>query len=225
MYPIPNDVELRVLVTPTDELMDLPFIQETAMQRSGVAYMIAKRVGASDEIAGAGAFLLGEHTGFITGADLLIDGGTIAGLLHRRHQRRGLARGLQGARLLAFGQGGREAAHGRGGKRELSRPGAPAPAGGVETGGAFVGTTVLYGKRSTVAGYYEVAADHGFTYAPVDILDETGGMTLPVAGGTRLNEVELGAMIFRTESHDGVHLLGYAESLGLGSQAYELIPA
>ena len=33
------------------------------------------------------------------------------------------------------------------------------------------------------------------------------------------------AMIFRIESHDGAHLLDYAESLGLGSQAYELIPA
>ena len=62
-----------------------------------------------------------------------------------------------------------------------------------EVGGTFVDTTVLYGKRSTVAGYYEVAADHGFTYAPVDILDEMGGMTLKVAGGARLDEVELGA--------------------------------
>lgn len=62
-----------------------------------------------------------------------------------------------------------------------------------EVGGTFVDTTVLYGKRSTVAGYYEVAADHGFTYAPVAILDEGGAVTLPVAGGTRLSEVELGA--------------------------------
>lgn len=32
------------------------------------------------------------------------------------------------------------------------------------------------------------------------------------------------AMIARIESHDGAHLLDYAESLGLGQQAYELIP-
>ena len=77
------------------------------MQRSGLAYMIAKRVnhlqaqkaaasgagyqnmidtsaaertGTSDEIAEAGAFLLGEHAGFITGTDLLIDGGVIASI-------------------------------------------------------------------------------------------------------------------------------------------------
>lgn len=39
-----------------------------------------KRAGTSDEIAAAGAFLLGPDAGFITGTDLLIDGGTIAAL-------------------------------------------------------------------------------------------------------------------------------------------------
>lgn len=62
-----------------------------------------------------------------------------------------------------------------------------------EVGGSFVDTTVLYGKRSTVAGYYEVAADHGFAYAPVAILDEGGTITLPVTGGSQLAEAELGA--------------------------------
>ena len=135
MYPIPNDVELRLLQTPTEKLMDDPFIRETATN-SGFAYMIAKRVnqlqaqraaattwkerrarintispgvivtplaydeftaagdnyqqmidasaamrtGTSDEIAEAGAFLLGEHAKFITGTDLLIDGGVIAAI-------------------------------------------------------------------------------------------------------------------------------------------------
>lgn len=40
----------------------------------------AMRTGSSDEIAEAGAFLLGEHAGFINGTDLLIDGGTIAAI-------------------------------------------------------------------------------------------------------------------------------------------------
>ena len=40
----------------------------------------AERCGTSDEIADAGAFLLGEHAGFITGTDLLIDGGVIAAI-------------------------------------------------------------------------------------------------------------------------------------------------
>ena len=144
MYPIPNDIELQILQTPTEELMDISFIRETAMQRSGIAYMIAKRVnqlqaqkaaaitwrerrarintlspgvivtplaydefaaagegyqqmidasaamrtGTADEIAEAGAFLLSEHAGFITGTDLLIDGGVIAAIrtgMHKLH--------------------------------------------------------------------------------------------------------------------------------------------
>ena len=136
MYPIPNEIELQILQTPTEELMEIPFIREIAAQRSGIAYMIAKRVnhlqaqkaaattwkerrarintispsvivtplaydefsaagegyqkmidassaertGTSDEIAEAGAFLLGERAGFITGTDLLIDGGVIASI-------------------------------------------------------------------------------------------------------------------------------------------------
>ena len=135
MLPIPNDVELEILRTPTEKLMEVPFIVEHAT-RSGTAYMIAKRVNhlqaqkaaattwkarrarintvspgiivtplaydefkaagdnyqkmidasaamrtaSSDEIAEAGAFLLGEHAAFITGTDLLIDGGVIASI-------------------------------------------------------------------------------------------------------------------------------------------------
>lgn len=136
MYPIPNEIELEILRTPTEKLMEVPFIKETAMKNSGLAYMIAKRVnhlqamraaattwkqrrarintispgvivtplaydefsamgegyqemidssaaertGTSDEIAEASAFLLSEHANFITGTDLLIDGGVIAAI-------------------------------------------------------------------------------------------------------------------------------------------------
>ncbi len=136
MYPIPYENEMEIINTPTEKLMDLKFIKEVAMQNSGLAYMIAKRInhlqaqraaattwkerrarintispgvivtplaydefaaagegyqqmidasaaertGTSDEIAEAAAFLLGEHAGFITGTDLLIDGGTIAAI-------------------------------------------------------------------------------------------------------------------------------------------------
>lgn len=44
MYPIPYEEEQKILNTPTEELMELPFIKETAMQNSGLAYMIAKRI-------------------------------------------------------------------------------------------------------------------------------------------------------------------------------------
>ena len=136
MYPISNDIELQLVNTPTEELKNVKFIQEVAMQNSGFAYMIAKRMnhlqaqraaattwrkrrarinsispgvivtplaydefrasgegyqamidasaaqrtGTSDEVAEAAAFLLGEHANFITGTDLLIDGGVIASI-------------------------------------------------------------------------------------------------------------------------------------------------
>ena len=38
------------------------------------------RVGTPDEVAAAAAFLLGPEAGFITGSDLLMDGGAIAAL-------------------------------------------------------------------------------------------------------------------------------------------------
>lgn len=136
MYAIPNDIELQLVNTPTEELKNVKFIQEVAMKDSGLAYMIAKRMnhlqaqraaattwrkrrarinsispgvivtplaydefrasgegyqamidasaaqrtGTSDEVAEAAAFLLGEHAKFITGTDLLIDGGVIASI-------------------------------------------------------------------------------------------------------------------------------------------------
>lgn len=142
MYPIPNDVEVQLVRTPTDKLKNVPFINEVALQNSGFAYMIAKRlnhlqaqraaattwrkrgarintispgiivtplaydefkangdgyqrmidasaaqrVGTSDEIAEVAAFLLGEHAKFITGTDLLIDGGVIASIRAGEYQ-------------------------------------------------------------------------------------------------------------------------------------------
>ena len=136
MYPIPNDDELQIVNATTDQLAELPIVKNVAMQNSGFAYMIAKRVNhlqaqraaattwrerrarintispgiivtplaydefnangdgyqamidasaasrvaSSDEIADAAAFLLGEHATFITGTDLLIDGGVIASI-------------------------------------------------------------------------------------------------------------------------------------------------
>ena len=44
MYPIPYETEQEILNTPTEALMELPFIKDIALQNSGWAYMIAKRV-------------------------------------------------------------------------------------------------------------------------------------------------------------------------------------
>lgn len=45
----------------------------------------ARRVGTPDEVAAAGAFLLGDQAAFITGTDLLIDGGVIAAISAGRY--------------------------------------------------------------------------------------------------------------------------------------------
>ena len=44
MYPIPNKDELQIVNTATDNLAALPIVRDVAMQNSGLAYMIAKRV-------------------------------------------------------------------------------------------------------------------------------------------------------------------------------------
>ena len=44
MYPIPNEDELQIVNATTDELTELPIVKNVAMQNSGLAYMIAKRV-------------------------------------------------------------------------------------------------------------------------------------------------------------------------------------
>ena len=44
MMRLPDEVEQAILSTPTEELLDLPYIKEVAMQNSGTAYIVAKRI-------------------------------------------------------------------------------------------------------------------------------------------------------------------------------------
>lgn len=136
MMEFSEEVENQLATTPTAELKNLEFIQNKAMQNSGVAYITAKRanhlrvrnaaattwgnkkarintispgiivtplaydefnaagdsyqkmidsspvkrVGTSEEIARAAEFLLSDDASFITGIDLLIDGGVFASI-------------------------------------------------------------------------------------------------------------------------------------------------
>ncbi len=48
--------------------------------RAMIEASAARRVGTTDEVASAAAYLLGPEAGFITGSDLLIDGGVIAAM-------------------------------------------------------------------------------------------------------------------------------------------------
>ena len=72
-----NSISPGIIVTPLayDE-----FNAPGTTYQSMIDTCSVKRAGTSDEIAAAGAYLLGPDAGFVTGTDLLIDGGTIAAL-------------------------------------------------------------------------------------------------------------------------------------------------
>ncbi|MGI6216611.1 MAG: DUF362 domain-containing protein [Coriobacteriales bacterium] len=77
--------------------------------------------------------------------------------------------------------------------------------------GTFIDSTVLYGRRSTADGYASLAREHGFTYAPVDILDRDGGVALPIEGGSQLSEAEVGSHFANYDSIISIaHFKGHA---------------
>lgn len=62
----------------------------------------------------------------------------------------------------------------------------------------IVETNVLYGSpRQTTEGHRQTLKTNGWTFAPVDILDEDGDINWPIAGGKHLKEVAVGH-IWRT---------------------------
>jgi len=65
-----------------------------------------------------------------------------------------------------------------------------------EVKGSFVDSNTAYGgRRGSTAAHLQAAKDHGFTYAPVDILDADGQVKLPIRGGKHLTEAILGSHI------------------------------
>lgn len=100
-----------------------------------------------------------------------------------------------------------------------------------EVDGTIVECNTAYGgSRAQTAMHYQVAEDHGFTaIADVVILDENGSMSLPVNGGTQLEENLVGAHFGEYDSYlvlshfKGHAMAGYGGaikniSIGLGSQ-------
>ncbi|MEQ3170115.1 SDR family oxidoreductase [Dysosmobacter welbionis] len=77
-----NSISPGVIVTPLayDEFNAAGESYQKMIEASA-----ARRVGTSEEIAAAGAFLLSEEASFITGTDLLIDGGVIAAIESDRY--------------------------------------------------------------------------------------------------------------------------------------------
>lgn len=141
MMNLSPEVESELALTPSNDLKDLDFLKNDAIENSGIAYIVAKRtnhlrvrtaaatswgdkrarintispgiivtplaydefnaagdayqeminaspakrVGTSEEIARAAEFLLSDNASFITGIDLLIDGGVIAAINSGRY--------------------------------------------------------------------------------------------------------------------------------------------
>ncbi len=80
--------------------------------------------------------------------------------------------------------------------------------------GVIVETNSYYeGERQTTEGHREVLKANGWTFAPVDILDEDGAMMLPVTGGKWLKEMSVGKHLAHYDSmlvltHFKGHTLG-----------------
>jgi uncharacterized Fe-S center protein len=65
-----------------------------------------------------------------------------------------------------------------------------------EVKGSFADSNTYYGgSRTKTDGHLQAAKDHGFTYAPVDILDADGAVKLPIKNGKHLKEAILGSHI------------------------------
>lgn len=68
-------------------------------------------------------------------------------------------------------------------------------------GHTIVECNVLYASpRQTTAGHREVLKTNGWTFSPVDIMDEDGDVSLPVPGGRHLKEVAVGAHLINYDS-------------------------
>ena len=65
-----------------------------------------------------------------------------------------------------------------------------------EVNGTFVDSNTAYGGlRGSTQSHLQAARDHGFTYAPVDILDSEGEIKLPISNGRHVTEALLGSHI------------------------------
>jgi NAD(P)-dependent dehydrogenase (short-subunit alcohol dehydrogenase family) len=73
-----NSISPGIILTPlAQHELDSPI---GVAYRSMIEQSASKRMGTTEEIAAAAAYLMGPEAGFITGSDLLIDGGVIAAM-------------------------------------------------------------------------------------------------------------------------------------------------
>lgn len=65
----------------------------------------------------------------------------------------------------------------------------------------LIETNVAYkGRRTQTDTHIELAHDHGFTFAPIDILDEGGELEVPIEGGKQFKTAYLGKNIDKYET-------------------------
>ena len=83
----------------------------------------------------------------------------------------------------------------------LPRPWVKALCDGPLAGAVIAETNTLYdGPRHTTAAHRRTLTKNGWTFAPVDILDADGAVTLPVSGGRWLKEASVGAHLLDYDS-------------------------
>ncbi|MBR6711803.1 MAG: DUF362 domain-containing protein [Selenomonadaceae bacterium] len=78
----------------------------------------------------------------------------------------------------------------------------------------IIETNTLYnGARYTTAGHLETLRTNGWDFCPVDIMDEDGGVNLPVHGGFHLQEVTMGKTLV---DYDSVVVLTHFKGHAMG---------
>ena len=65
----------------------------------------------------------------------------------------------------------------------------------------IIEANVAYGgARSTTSQHRETLVENGWTFCPVDIIDEDGDVDFPVNGGLHLKEVAMGSHLANYDS-------------------------
>ena len=82
----------------------------------------------------------------------------------------------------------------------------------------IVETNTYYeGDRYTTEQHRETIAHNGWTFSPVDIMDEEGVATLPITGGKWFDEMHVGAHMLNYDSMLALtHFKGHTKNLGIG---------
>lgn len=90
----------------------------------------------------------------------------------------------------------------------------------------FVETNVLYvGKRRYTESHIKLAKEHGFTYAPIDILDSEGTIEYPATGlkhikkaivGSHMNNYDTIVVLSHFKGHKGAGVGGAIKNVAMG---------